>query len=412
MPILADGRRFIKVATKQKSGLYRTKIKIGVDENGKDIVKWISGKTKRELEEARREAEEYYVSGTGLREDRLLGEFTKEWFTVRKAPFITPSTRKSYRTMLNHHLLPAFGERNLRAIRSVELQKWLNSFAGKSETTIMLAITVVRAIMKAACADQILARNPAEFLTQPKAAPEKTRRALTKEEDTSIKRVIKKHERGDYLAAMYYLGVRPGEARGLKWCDFDWENNLVHIQRDIDYTVKGDQTGALKSEAADRYVPVPSELRKMLFPSCGNPEDFLFQGTRSRQPLSKASAERLWLDFMQMANLTVKREKKWKSGDMRAEFVPLITPHYLRHNYITKCWSAGLDPLVTMRIVGHSDYRTTANIYTHLNNEHLKKARLSIDNVFSDQPSRKVARKLHKSPGGQTGVKKEPSKSQ
>ena len=38
--------------SKQKNGLYRTKIKIGVDADGKDIVKWISGKTKAELEKA------------------------------------------------------------------------------------------------------------------------------------------------------------------------------------------------------------------------------------------------------------------------------------------------------------------------------------------------------------------------
>ena len=38
------------MAKKQASGLYRTKVKIGVNADGKDINQWISAKTKKELE--------------------------------------------------------------------------------------------------------------------------------------------------------------------------------------------------------------------------------------------------------------------------------------------------------------------------------------------------------------------------
>ena len=48
---------------KQKSGLYRTKIKIGVDAQGKDINKWVSGRTMAELETAKQEARAYYIEG-------------------------------------------------------------------------------------------------------------------------------------------------------------------------------------------------------------------------------------------------------------------------------------------------------------------------------------------------------------
>ena len=48
---------------KQKSGLYRTKVKVGTDHTGKPIVKWISGKTQKELEDAKREVIAHYVEG-------------------------------------------------------------------------------------------------------------------------------------------------------------------------------------------------------------------------------------------------------------------------------------------------------------------------------------------------------------
>ena len=35
-----------------------------------------------------------------------------------------------------------------------------------------------------------------------------------------------------------------------------------------------------------------------------------------------------------------------------------------------------------MEIVGHTDYQTTANIYTHVRDETLKKATVDLDGVF------------------------------
>ena len=35
-----------------------------------------------------------------------------------------------------------------------------------------------------------------------------------------------------------------------------------------------------------------------------------------------------------------------------------------------------------MKIVGHTDYQTTANVYTHIKEEMLKKATVDLDGVF------------------------------
>lgn len=102
---------------KQKSGLYRTKIKIGVDAQGRDINKWVSGRTMAELEDAKREARAYYIDGTALRDDQLFGAYAVAWYRIRKEPRLSDSSRAAYRCMLNKWVLPAFGNRNLRALR-------------------------------------------------------------------------------------------------------------------------------------------------------------------------------------------------------------------------------------------------------------------------------------------------------
>ena len=61
---------------------------------------------------------------------------------------------------------------------------------------------------------------------------------------------------------------------------------------------------------------------------------------------------------------------------------PFITSHYFRHNHVTMLYEAGIDPLIAMKIVGHTDYQTTANIYTRIKKEMLKKSTVDLNGVF------------------------------
>ena len=53
-------------------------------------------------------------------------------------------------------------------------------------------------------------------------------------------------------------------------------------------------------------------------------------------------------------------------------------------------YESGIDPLVAMRIVGHADYQTTANIYTHLHDETLRRAYVNLEQVFSGEQSKSL----------------------
>ena len=48
-------------------------------------------------------------------------------------------------------------------------------------------------------------------------------------------------------------------------------------------------------------------------------------------------------------------------------------------------YESGVDPLIAMKIVGHTDYQTTANIYTHVRDEMLKKATVNMNEVFQQR---------------------------
>ena len=357
---------------KQKSGLYRTKIKIGVDASGKDVVKWISGRTQKELEDAKREVIAKYIDGTALAADRLFGEYALKWYGAVKVPALSPSRQAAYRAYLNGHILPVFGDRNLRAITALDVQEFMNQFAGRSDNMINTLHDILRSIFAQACADRILDRNPAQYIRKPAAAPSNRKRAFTAAERERIENVCRTHEHGAFLGCLYYLGLRQGEARGLKWGDFDWEKGFVHIQRDSDFKDLSHE-GELKTPAANRFIPIPSALRNILYPLRGMPTAYLFASARTHQPYTHWMYESIWSELM------------------RACEMEGITAHYFRHNFITMCWEAGLDTFLTAKIVGHANPSTTASIYTHLTEDRLEKSKEEIEQVFKNKSCTKVA---------------------
>jgi len=83
-------------------------------------------------------------------------------------------------------------------------------------------------------------------------------------------------------------------------------------------------------------------------------------------------------------------EKKGKA-DIRFDWKCDITPHMFRHNFATRLYEAGIDPLVASKILGHADYSTTAKIYTHLDKSYIGAAATKLNEKAK---SGKVAGKL------------------
>lgn len=353
------------MATKQKSGLYRARIKIGVDENGKDIYKYVSGKTKKELEANRQKAVAYYIEGTGLADDVLFGPYAINWYHTFKEPHIAASTQKSYRSMLNKHVLPRFGDRKLRAIRATELQAFMNGFAGMSYVMPLMARAVLHSVFDAACADNIITRNPMDHVSRDISVAEgKKKRPLTKEERRKIEDACENHPKGLYVALLYYLGLRHGEALGLRWGDIDFQQLTVHVQRDIDRS-DNDAVGKLKNAQSNRFVPIPSQLLALLNKHRGMPDVYILHHNGNR-PLNRYQEDKLW-----------------KSIIVEYCGIPDITTHNLRHNYITLCWEAGIDAYATARFAGHNTPETTLKVYTHLSKEREQESMRIIQKAFA-----------------------------
>ena len=105
-------------------------------------------------------------------------------------------------------------------------------------------------------------RNPVEGVILPEAATKpKPTVAATREEVPAILTALKgKPVARAAVAVMAFTGVRPGEARGLRWEEWDRAEQHIHVRRSIWHT----QEGETKTQGSVSFVTVTDELRGIL----------------------------------------------------------------------------------------------------------------------------------------------------
>lgn len=373
---------------KQKDGRYRAKVTVGRTADGKPVVKYASGKTKKELAEAVAQIKRIYVNGAAVeRRDVLFGEFALNWFEAFKRKDLEPASVSMYKNILNNHLLPAFGDRQLRAISAEALQLFLNQSASSKSMVDQLYMTL-RQLFTTALAKGCIDRDPCILLKKPKA-PAGTKRELTPDETKAVQKVMQTHPHRLLLALLYHTGMRIGEVLGLQWRDVDLKNGWISVERDVDFK-DGGKLGRIKTAAGKRKVPIPSELAFYLQQMPGVGETPVIQ-SESGKHLS-FSTYRRWYESLMIAlwredptiearptlfaaRVEQNRQKRVLARnevyEMKTDLplMSILTPHYFRHNYASILYDAEIDVLAAARWLGHSDPATTLRIYTHLSQQ-------------------------------------------
>lgn len=342
---------------KQSDGRYRAKITVGHTANGTAVVKYVSARTKKELEAAKQEALRLYVLGVTDKQRKVLfGEYAMDWYETYKEPSLSFSSKSSYRTIFNKHLFPTLENRPMRAISANELQALLNSKVGNAVSAVNLMLSILKNVFKLAYSQSVIDRDPTVALKKPHRE-QKTRRALTDAEAAAALSVAKTHPQGLLIYMLYYTGMRVGEVCGLTWADIDFKDRIIHVRRDVD--LNAGELGSVKTKYSVRDVPIVDTLLPILAAKrgigyvCPAPDGDYWRNT---------ALFRTWKDIaraMVDADASIENKKG----------VSVITPYYFRHNFASVLYNAGVDVLAAQRILGHAKSQTTLDIYSHLSEQ-------------------------------------------
>lgn len=335
-----------------------------------------TGKT--ELEAMTKLAEKLAAAKRG--EEVISGSMTVDaWYAQWKATYKDPKglTAKSlgmYDEKYKIYIKPRVGRMKLRDVRDTHLQQILNGEAGRSASHVKKLRMVMQEMFKRARQSRLIPYDPAELLELP-AMTDGKRRSITDEERSALLAVAEWHRAGLYILTLLYTGMRPGEAVALNWVDIDFAENLIRIhaaKESGSNRIKGPKTSA-----GVRVLPIHAELRGRLWEARGGPFEPVFK-TEAGNRHNENSLRRLWTGFKRDMDIQM-GATVYRNKIIHSVIAKDLTPYCLRHTFATDCFRNEVPLETVMRMLGHEDISTTANIYEHFDVEALRKGMALLD---------------------------------
>lgn len=187
----------------------------------------------------------------------LLGEIAETWYSTKA--HLRETTKHVYRSTLDAHILPAFGERPIGSITTLDVQVWIarlhqNPRCGAN--TVAKTYKQLRMMMECALDAGLIIRNPCRIKgAGTERLPEM--RAATVEEVTALAQAVAPQWQALILLAAY-SGLRWGELAGLRRRYLDPLHKTVRVVEQCTEVGGVFVWGPPKTAAGTRTVALPS----------------------------------------------------------------------------------------------------------------------------------------------------------
>jgi integrase len=279
-----------------------------------------------------------------------------------------PATIRSYEHTANTYLKPMMGQLRVGEVRRRDVQDFVDELraAGLSASSVHNKLDVLRVMFKLAISREWRDDSPCTNLELP-AVRSKRPQIAGVDQARQLLAALPVSEVALW-AILFFAGLRIGEARALRWRDVDFDADVIRVEHGWD-EVEGEQDA--KTDAGDRLVPLIGELRSYLAThklATGRGDDDLCFGRTANDPFVRstvrATALRAW-GWKQIANPN-RSGPKLVWVEARDDALEPLTPHGARHTCASYLIAAGADDMTLQAVIGHSDVRTTKNVYGHL----------------------------------------------
>lgn len=346
------------------------------------------------------------VAENGIKErsiNRTYKEIFEDWFILVYKTKVKESTYWGTRFVFDKHILPVIGSFRIDKISVIECQKQANHWAEISPKRYKRYINYAGMVFDYGCSIGILTENPIKKITLPTI---KDNFNLNEPENFYDRQKLIEfldrmkdnfpYIRYTFFSLLAFTGLRKGEALVLTWRDIDFKKKIITVNK----TQAVGRNGKLlvqtpKTKASNRVISVDDHtldiLKEWRSIQSKNLEKLGFVSSIDQLIFSKLSDNSYmyprtplsWLDSFYIHNKDIHR----------------ITVHGFRHTHASLLFEAGASMKQVQVRMGHSNVRTTMNIYTHVTKESNEETAL----LFSDYMSK--GKRL----GQSLGQKKKPA---
>lgn len=283
----------------------------------------------------------------------------REWLDRKST--LRQSTRASYRTSIEKHLVPTFGDMPMADISARTVDTWFAGYRDNAPTARAHAYQVLASIMLEAVADGVIERSPCRVRGGRMTRPRHEAEVLTVEEMWGLYEAMPRQHAPLVLLAGVG-GLRLGEALALRVRDVDFAAETVRVEGTIVREGGLARATTPKTPAGRRVVHLPRTaldvVRDHLAANPTSSRDDLIFRTASGGPVSHSTVYGQKERSVRRGGTITRRRAYGFAAAKVAIGRPELVFHDLRHTAATLAVAHGATGKEVMARLGHTDYRT------------------------------------------------------
>ena len=364
--------------TKKGVMYYRTRI---TDADGKRVDLYAT--TREELYRKEKEARQVIEDLIFRKKNPTVADYCEKWLLMHSAK-VSKKTLEGYTRNMNRYIVEPLGHMYLSDVTADDIRVALVPVSKKSAGLYAQINMLVKCVFYSAERNDLIDYNPSANISAKGGTQAKGKEALTDEQAAILLNTIRGLPPYLFVMIGYYSGLRREEILGLQWdCVFlDVPTPYISVRRA--WRTEHNRpvvSTTLKTPAAKRDVPIPQCLVDCLREAKAKSISAYVIADSKGNPLSDSQFGRVWKHVVVRSTKERTCYKMVNGQRIKYKIHPTlgthqannpkivyamdftVTPHQLRHTYITNLLHAGVDPKTVQYLAGHENSKTTMDIY-------------------------------------------------
>ena len=383
-------------------GEYRKRIK-GPD--GRRIS--LYAKTPEELTEKIATVQREIEEDTYHRDNPTVEEYATKWLAMHGS-HVRTTTLVDYTSKVKIYIIEPLGKKYMAEVTPDDVKMAIGKAAAKSASIYRGVQMLYKMIFGSALESHIIDESPCKNINPRGGKTPKEKKALTDEQVTTLLDAVRGLPPYPFIMLCLYSGLRREEALALQWDSVFLEGDAPHIVVCRAWHVEHNRPVILtdlKTKAAKRTIPIPPQLVECLKAIKEKSTSDFVIANRDGGALSETQWRRVW-GYVRTRTVRERTYYRYVNGQKIPHTVtPVlgeraahnsdvvysidfeVTPHQLRHTYITNLLLAGVDVKTVQVLAGHEHAKITLDIYAHLTYNQPKDLISKVNQAFASSPN-------------------------